>query len=297
MEKKKSSGSIVFIILLIIVILGLVGYILYDKGLFTKKEVVSKEKTVNTETISFKEARGILDEFGINYLSVKDYKKSGFYFEYLVGTLNSKEEYNCDQLAKKDSNKWTKEDDYYQSKDGYMCHIKDKYPVYSYEDMNKIYKEVFNKDLKKDSFALDDLGRCNLNAYYYIKSIDGFIKTNIVGGCISSPFEPIEFNVISDAVKENNTLTITAYIDNFERKDLSITEKGFKIHDAKIECDLYNEEDQEDGETAEINAQANTDTIRTTILESYLDKVNKYEITFKIDGNKYNLDTIKKVNN
>ncbi len=295
-EKKKSTGSIVFIVLLILIILGLVGYICYDKGLLTKKEEVTKEKTSNVETISFKEARGILDSFGINYLSVKDYKKSGFYFEYLVSTLNSKEEYDCDQLTKKDSNKWTKEEDYYQSKEGYMCNIKAKYPVYSYEDMNKIYKEVFNKDLKKDSFALDDLGRCNLNAYYYIKSIDGFIKTNIVGGCISSPYEPIEFNVISDAVKENNTLTITAYIDNFEREDLSITEKGFKIHDAKIEQELFDEEDQEDSETAEINAQANTDTIRTTILESYLDKVNKYEITFKVDENKNTFDNIKKVN-
>lgn len=294
-EKKKNTGSILFIVLLIIVIIGLVGYICYDKGLFTKKEVVPKEKTAKTETISFKEARGILDDFGINYISVKDYKKSGFYFEYLVSTIDSKENYSCDQLAKKDSKNWTKSDDYYQSEDGYICPTKDKHPVYSYEEMNKKYKEVYNKELKKESFSIDGLGRCNLETYFYIKDIDGFIKIFIVGGCTTSPYEPIEFNVISDAVKEDNTLTITAYIDNFERKDLSITEKGFKIHDEKIESDLYNEED-EDSENAEINAETNTDIITNTVLESYLDKVNKYEISFKVDGNKYTFDSIKKVN-
>ena len=61
MEKKKSSGSIVFIILLIIVILGLVGYILYDKGVFSKKEVTKEKTTTKVETISFKEAGELID--------------------------------------------------------------------------------------------------------------------------------------------------------------------------------------------------------------------------------------------
>ena len=293
-EKKKSTGSIVFIVLLILIILGLVGYICYDKGLLTKKEV-TKEKTSNVEKISFKEAREVLDTFGINYLSVKDYTKSGFYFEYLRGNLDTKEEYTCEQITKKSGTKWTKDESYYQSDDGYICTTKVKYPVYSYEDMNKIYKQVYNKELKKESFTIDGLGNCNLEIYYYIKSIDRFVKIYVVGGCTTSPYEPVDIDLIDDAKIENNILTINAYIDYFEREDLAITKKGFKVYDEKVENELYNEDSDETDEY-EMNIQYNTDIIRDIILAEYLDKVNKYEITFKVDVNKYTFDNIKKVN-
>lgn len=293
-EKKKNTGSIIFIILLIIVILGLVGYICYDKGVFNKKEV-TREKTSNVEKISFKEAGELINQYNINYISIKDYKKSGHYFEYLVSTLDSKEEYSCDQLKKKDNKKWFEDENIIQSEDGYVCFTKEKHPVYSYDDINKKYKEVYNKELKKESFSLNDLGRCNLDTYYYIKDVDGFIKINIVGGCITGPYDPIDINVISDAKIENNILTITAYVEHFERDDLSVTQNGFKINDEKVECELYNENNQEAADF-QMNVQYNTEIIRDKILAEYLDKIDKYNITFKVDGDKYILDTIKKVN-
>ena len=294
--KKKNTGLIILVILLIIVILGLVGYIICDKGVFSKKEVTKEKTTTKVETISFKEAGELIDQYHINYLSIDKYKKSGFYFEYLVTTLDSKEEYSCDQIAKKDGKKWFESDDIIQNDDGYVCFTKEKHKVYSYDDVNKAYKEVYNKELKKESFSLNDLGNCNLDTYYYIKDVDGFVKINIVGGCISGPYEPIDINLISDTKIENNILTITTYLEHFEREDLSVAEKGFKLHDEKIECTLYNEKNQ-DSEQFEMNESYNTDIIKDKILEKYLDKVKKYEITFKVDGSKYTLDTIKKVNN
>ena len=51
MEKKNKGGLIAIIILLVIVVLGLVGYIAYDKGLIfnSEKEVEEKEETEEIE--------------------------------------------------------------------------------------------------------------------------------------------------------------------------------------------------------------------------------------------------------
>ena len=68
-EKKKSKkGTVFIIVLLILIILGLVGYICYDKGLIfkTEKEVVKKEKKAKEKSVKFTDEE--LNKY-VNYIS------------------------------------------------------------------------------------------------------------------------------------------------------------------------------------------------------------------------------------
>ena len=72
-ENKKSKKGLVLGIIAVLIILGLVGYICYDKGLIFKsnKEVVKKEKKIVEKEITNKELKEDLDK-KIAYLNTND---------------------------------------------------------------------------------------------------------------------------------------------------------------------------------------------------------------------------------
>ena len=72
-EKKNNKGLVWLIVVLIILVLGLIGYIVYDKVLSTEKEHINNESTSTTTTTS-----SINEKEELNYIITNTFSNFNF---------------------------------------------------------------------------------------------------------------------------------------------------------------------------------------------------------------------------
>lgn len=258
------------IVLLLIVIIGLVGYICYDKGVFgNTKETESVEET-KIEEMDRDEAKKLLEKFEISCGNIDSYGESNK-FEAAISTLKKPDaEYTCSELLSDELDKWKREGtSYSQSTDKYNLYYCDsdtngKYGLYSYDRVNEQYKNMFDKTLDK----------VNNGMYYYVKKYDGFVGL-LWGDGTTGP--NIDIEEINKATISNNKLVINAYMELLYPDD----NDNFTVGDTKVKC-------------SDLMENKEVEKVKQEILDKYLDKVNNYDITFKVKGNNYIFENINK---
>jgi len=92
---KKCNGSIIVIALLVIVIVGLIGYICYDKGVFGKKESKNNNENTNEETNEQSQKGEENDIYGYAFMEL----------EYLPSDSSGNESYRILELHKNSEDK------------------------------------------------------------------------------------------------------------------------------------------------------------------------------------------------
>ena len=228
-EKKKGKGSLIVIILLVIVILGLVGYICYDKGVILKtntKEVEDKnvKKDSNEEKEENLDINSRLVQSLYNKVAINDECLSGYLYEdnetitldniethtksRLIGRnlgLKDRKYINCSSLGSAVPE--SKDNDYIS-----ICSLNQKYNSYDNEyayDKNYVeyvYKSIFGTNAKLDtSIAIEVLGENEF--YYYIESLDKYVlyrADGYGGSCSSKTTEKL-----TKAVKNGSKIVLT----------------------------------------------------------------------------------------
>lgn len=145
---------------------------------------------------------------------------------------------------------------------------------YSYEDVNKIYKTLFNEEAPKKSNSGDA-------TYYYCSAVDGYIKPSLGIGAL---FDPIPIHAVKDYSVDGNKLTINVYhatydfetsVDNSDIVTITMD------NDNSIKYTLPNDENV-------------YKTITDDMLKNHKDKLDVVKFIYTIDGDNYYLTEIKK---
>lgn len=265
-EKKKSKKGIVLIIIgLIIIILGLVGYICYDKGLIfkTEKEVVKKEKKKN-KVLSGEEAKKLLERFGIDHNTAEKYSDEAKFGAAIADLDDNKfSKYKCNELLSNEVSKWdtsgSNGEGYSMinpSTYSYYCSNEVENTLFPYKEVNKKYKEMFDKEIKKETIGY----------YYYVEKYDGFAFLPYADGTRGPT---VEIDEVKDVSVKGNKLLINAYLEEIPALD----EKQFKVGDNYISYNFDNPD--------------SVKFVKKEIVEKYLDNVKSYKIVFNIKNNKY----------
>lgn len=186
---------------------------------------------------------------------------------------------SCSELFKDDSNAKLN-DGIYNIKDGNMeFDCEDTIEFIEYEPLNKTYKEMFNSEASK----------INVNqgtaSYYYSKKLNGYaIPLYYIGctTCCKHAFNIKEYNVVDGKlVVSINYLTFTMDYNN----DKTDNEKyGFTATMDKDKTLVY----KTDGD--------NFEPMINDVVKNHNNLVDVYNFIFKIDGNNYYLEDIKKAN-
>ena len=88
MEKKNNVGLIIIILLLVMIVLGLCGYIVYDKGLFFNSDETEEKEETNknegltdesekTEEYNYTEISNLLNDKLSGFIAFNAYDKNG----------------------------------------------------------------------------------------------------------------------------------------------------------------------------------------------------------------------------
>lgn len=237
-EKKKSGkGKTLTIVILILIILGLVGYIVYDKNVLelkkdsnleNKQELLKEEKTIAFDD---QEAQKLLDKFGIMdvYLggTVFDRGYNDDYKNYVVlkqleekGTKGS-----CQKILSKEIEEekvtYREADHSYETPNG-VCQAET--VLIDYEDANKLYQEMFGNftSISRNSISFQ------VEGYYYSDIQLGFIKTTILGGGSNDAVYVVAYK---DAFLDEDILTIEVYHKVVNKND----DGTYTINDKKVE--------------------------------------------------------------
>jgi len=272
------KGKNIIIVILLLVIVGLVGYICYNSGLFSKDKPEEEKPVVEEKTMSEEDALSLLERFNINTGTVESYNDSSKMFAVINELDNVKcgENTKCEKFKKKtckelldgEMNKWKfMVDGYYYNVDEdsvpYYCHDEDGATFYPFDAVNKKNKEMYGKDLEKKS----------IYPYYYIEKLNGFANL-LYGDGTSGPTVNVE--KIKSASIKDDLLTITVYLENIALSDSDEIGKNFYK-------ESYDFTDKE------------LENITKEIEEKYLDKVNCYNVLFDVDGDNYIFNEIKEV--
>lgn len=271
-EKKKNKGLVVVIVLLILALVGMGGYIAYDKGYlsFGKKE--TKEEKSNKETTT-KETKSKTEELDVESSEVQDL----YYNANNHGVLGIDETmYKATELKVSDM------DDYYKMQLAYNLFKKDikekNEGTYTIETVSEdSVKTAFEKIFGKDTYKQVESFKLHSCATYKYNSANKVYEA-ITGGCGGTT----AFSVVATPIKA------TKYEDRIE-----IT-SGVVFIDAETKA-LY----KDYGKTSKIkdltddeltNTLGNTyETRFTSYIEENTDKVGQYTYTFKLadDGSYY----------
>lgn len=145
---------------------------------------------------------------------------------------------------------------------------------YSYDDVNTIYKSIFNEEAPKKNIS----GVVN---YYYCSAIDGYIEPSSGIGALFVP-EPI--HVMKDYSVKDNQLTINVYHATYDYEILDEENEKIVITMDKDNSIKYT-----------VTGYENVyKTITDDMLKNHKDKLDVVEFIYTIDGDNYYLKDIKK---
>ena len=260
----------VIIILLCLLVLGLGGYLAYDK-FFNKLDNNTEEEIVEKDFDKV-EAKKIVDKYYYGYVSnnlftngMTDYAK----FYITLKDLNAKK-VSCDEIY--ENNSRAKKDESYGNSSytvtldsGLLAYCDDTTETLSYEEVNKEYKYLFGKDqeVKKSSKKLF------ISTYDYDENGDKFVSLNCRCGMEFGPFQYSSY-VISSAKEYGNTLTLD--VGYFEIK----TSDEEKYYSYEIS-----------GNREFSRGDFDSPTFDSDFFNQYSEKIPKYRLTFEKEDNHY----------
>lgn len=278
---KKNTGFVVAIIILAILVVGLVGYIVYDKmsNNNDKKQESDIEDVTNKENDN---NSNIDDDSALDIAEpiVKSYYDSS---KTLFDDMFSKElddntkaliairnttgvTEKCDNLYKNSNVKKATDGDYYQifynGNEIGFCETEAE--AYNYDYVNNSYKKLFGQD--------QNVGRnkivMSLISYDFVN--DKFVDLKIYGGTDS---RPISVYKVTSAKLNNGVLTVQALYKSLE---LELQDDGY----------LYYKQDKFNDSTM--------DNFISSFADKYKSDMDTYEMIFKLENDHYILESVTK---
>ena len=274
--QKKNMGLIIIIVLFGLIILGLIGYICYNKEKESSKNI-ENEITNNNDTTQneikedlLTQAEQLLDKFGFNEDIGCGYNiYDRFYYDSFKKAIVLKKVSDSVKKQKKCSEIYSEVLDYnplaYKGKNG-VCSIDKETNVIPYDEVNKIYKEMYGEDISKEGFATANHLSLFYSFYDYNQSLNSFVQLEC-GGCGGAcGADAFTVKKIKNAYTKGDLLIVevyynalvlrTTYLSDGEHKSVS-TLKDHIILSSKNIIDAKKE-----------------------IEEQHLDKLDVYEVVF-----------------
>lgn len=262
---------------LVLLILGLVGYILNDKGIISlnnKKESGGNDNIVITtlnksesksEKVNIEEAKKELERYVLfNYSDLKNIDSEGYKGFLAIKKSKSTDKYKCEEIFADQASRCTTSVVYDNL-------------FYEYDVVNKQYKELFGIELPKKDIAIDFK---YTESYVYSKTKNGFVFISPEG----SDVYPYEITKILDAYRIDDELhikyTSMDYLGNIDGT-LEIVSIDSKTLEQKISVD------------AKVN---NSEIINgDELLDKYESELPKYEIILSEHNGSYLYKNIKEM--
>ena len=287
MKNKVNKGLLITVIVLVLVI-GLLIFKLTKDTVSTNKDK-NKTSDNNTQVIDkvegakdfdLKEAEQLLDKFGFNedfgcnqYIYFLKYSET---FKKIVAFKNVQPskitKKKCSEIYSE--NKLDEAGRYLT--DNGVCYKDKEVNIVSYEEVNKIYKEMFGTDMDKNGVnsIKEQIGHIYYKFYDYVESLNSFVELEC-GGCGGACYVPESSNV-SIAIKKP---IIAKIID--DNLVIDFIDLRGEIETAGGE----NYISLGQGRTIKVSSN-DEESVKKEIEEKYLDKLDVYEVVFtKKDGN------------
>ena len=289
----KNKNTILLVIMGILVI-GLAGYIAYDK-ILTKEEVKEKnqqEKTEETKQevskeFDVEEAKKLLDDFGFNEnLGCNDKIYTENYSDAFKATIvinkidkSSQENMACKDLYKESDLEKLEGKEAYKGKTGYCIENAVTIP---YDTVNETYKKMYGTDMPKqpiDSTAVSGMYYKAFYDYNEEKNLFNATSPNGLGGACTTSYE---INEIKSAKEIGNKVYIE--VQYYIYQDGIITTGNGKI--------LYSIK------TSKINKYfpeiTNGEELVNKIRAEYMDYLDVYEVVFEKENDHYIFKSLNK---
>ena len=287
---KKRNRLKIICVILILLIIGLLVYILYDKGVIkindnnneNKVTETEKEET-NNKNITEEEIKKLLsDTFYIetpiisnsfdNHIALYfvnkeryDMNSDAFKLEVAIGHLKSESiKYSCEELFNNKSLI-----DLFPEFKEYDLRCEEGYPQYSYEKVNIEYKKLFGKNTNAP--------KINSNLYYpaYV-----YVNDKKVYAALSYDWGdggyPIVSGIKSYEEKNNKLEVIYGYAPVYDEQNLFLND-GSKI---PVPDDYYEKQSY----------------IMKEYFEKYKDKLTDFKLTFEYEGDHYVYKSVERLN-
>lgn len=272
MEKKNNKGIVVALVVAIFIILGLGGYIIYDKVLSTEKESKqeeSKKEEVNKDEKEKYEEVSIDDEIVTKLIKnvtadTIDVKTAGYFYE--KGKILNTEVSNQMKLYLA-----------IQMIQGNPDEMEKNLSKVTPENIASAVKEIFGPDATYTDETLNDACR---GMKYNSKTQ----KYSAYYGC-GGALIPTYHGTIVKARKYNDRLEI-------DQKAMLITYEQSKTNTGDIIINIFNPNDKID--SFEIKSDDDWPEAKD-LLEKYKDKLATYKYTFNLEDGNYYFYSVEKV--
>lgn len=301
--ENKNKGLIIIIILCVLVILGLIGFICYDKGVFGKKEssvnntgnIGASENDVaqeGTKDFDINEADQILDEFGFKTdIRCGSNIYESFYSEPFKDSIVLKKVSDSVKTKKKCSELYTQESKYnpntYQGEYG-VCYKDKEAAIIPYDEANKIYTDMYGTDMPKKGFNTSNVSGMYYNFYDFNETLNSFVELEC-GACGGSCGNALTINKIKSAYTIGDNLVIDVYYFYTTKLNTGVTassEGGYKEEEYKLLSTTKN---------AGIRLESkDLESAKKEIEEKYLDELDVYEVVFTKKDNDYIFKSVSK---
>lgn len=279
----------IFITILAILVLGLGGYLVYDKVFDNgvKEEVKDESSKQESKEFDLAEAKKLVDKYTLGFIywpgifeeTLSEEEKINIAINY---TNSTKVEYTCKEAFPNDKDDHgqfiVQVDDFsatcYEMMEGDAYYNK----VYSYESVNETYKELFGD--KKD--APKRVVSAGFNRYAYSEKYDAYFTLSCE--CGGAPTQDSYYDVAS-AIETNDTLEV---IVNYIKFVFTEWDKKYSVsQNYNINVSAENVHDVTDEQIKGLYDRA--------IKELDKDEIQKYKFTFKKNDTGYYLDSIIKL--
>ena len=287
MKDKVNKGLLITVVVLVLVI-GLLIFRLTKDTVNTNKDKNTKsdnntqvvEKVEGAKDFDLKEAEQLLNKFGFNERigcgpGIYDH----FYDESFKQAVVLRKVSDSVKTNKKCSELYT---ELYQGTPGAyngeygVCYENNGTSLIPYDEANKIYKELYDKDMHKKGFTTYGF---YYNLYDYNESLDSFVQLEC-GGCGGACGPNLNINKIKSAYTIDDNLVIEVYYF-----DSGVDNDYIYVNTSKGHLNLKASEKKIDP-TNGVEADEVIKEAKKEIEEKYLDKLDVYDVVFtKKDGN------------
>lgn len=278
-NKDKKGSSAFLVVFLVLVILGLCGYIAYDKFFVKETREDVEEKDVDksnksSKVYSVSDADKLLVKFG--------FKDTGFVNEiYEYGYTDQYKMYvaikNVDTSKIKEVECTSLVVDG-KGTNGVCPSNKTTTSVISYDDVNKIYKSMYGTDMPKSGINLLNLGHLYYVFYDYVEKESGFAKLEC-GGCGGTYGPAIKLNKVKSATIDGDKLVIDVYYAYSEQVQNGNT-YTYKIGSS---VDAYFE------------FEGSLEEAQKLLDNTYYSKADVYQVVFKKVNDNYQFVSVNKL--
>ena len=306
--EKNNSGVKVLLIILIILVLCLIGLICYKMFIYDKKNDNKKDNNVvennnkndnkkeETLKLSAELEKKIKDNFEFaDYVKIlnsnKVPSKEEVYY-YTIKKIAGCNPTKCD--GEYDYDKMKEYENIFEEKYSYEFVGQTLYAVYNMENIENSIRELYGSNVKLNFENKEVVSISNMypTKVLYVKDINKFAVYSGGGGMVSDGVDRLK--LIIDTSFNGNVYSIK-YIDTNYRAYLSELSDDKYCYivgkdNNKINNECYATEENWSNKNDEINSK-----IKGYALE-HKDELPQYEVSFKIDGNTYEFNDIKKIN-